>query len=91
MPAADGGNWGIGHTANVRGRVLDCIPFKTGLKFDMELYHWQPNVRNDYATTTHWYAFPGATDNGHCTTAKVREKIAQPFSLAENPEQGKKR
>lgn len=73
QPSAEG-NWGIGHTTDVRGRVLDRIPFKTAFRFDMELYHWQPNIRNDYATTTHWYAFPGATDNGHLTPAKVHRK-----------------
>jgi hypothetical protein len=75
-----GGNWGIGHTTNVRGRVLDRIPFKTGFRLDMELYHWQPDKRNDYATTTHWYAFPGATDNGQVTPARVREPVAQPWT-----------
>jgi len=79
QPSA-GGNWGIGHTTDVRGRVLDGIPFKTAFRFDMELYHWQPNVSNDYAATTQWYAFPGTTDNGQLTPAKVREKIGQPLS-----------
>jgi hypothetical protein len=43
----------------------------------MELYHWQPNVKNDYATTTHWYAFEGGTDNGQTTPETVREAVAQ--------------
>ncbi|UCG47016.1 MAG: DUF2961 domain-containing protein [Phycisphaerales bacterium] len=74
------GNWGIGHTTNVRGRVHDRIPFKTRLKFDMELFHWQPNRRIDYATTTHWYAFDGATCNGLRSIAKVREKVGVQLS-----------
>ena len=69
------GNWGIGHTTNVRGRVHDRIPFKTRLKFDMELFHWQPKRRIDYATTTHWYAFDGATCNGLRSTAAVQERV----------------
>jgi hypothetical protein len=73
------GNWGIGHTTNVRGRVHDRIPFRTRFKFDMELFHWQPKRKVDYATTTHWYAFDGATHNGQTTPDKVREKIAQPW------------
>ncbi|MEI7908079.1 MAG: glycoside hydrolase family 172 protein [Verrucomicrobiota bacterium] len=72
------GNSGVGHTTNERVRIHDRIPFKTHLKFDMELYHWQPNTRNDYATTTHWYAFDGATDNGQTAPEKVRGKIGQP-------------
>ena len=31
----------------------------------------------DYATTTHWYAFDGATDNRQASPEGVREKIAQ--------------
>ena len=71
------GNLDIGHTTNERVRVHDRIPFQTGFKFDMELYHWQPNVKNDYATTTHWYAFEGGTDNGQTTPETVREAVAQ--------------
>jgi hypothetical protein len=71
------GNSGAGHTTNERVRIHDRIPFKTGFKFDMELYHWQPNTRHDYATTTHWYAFDGATDTGESSPEKVREKIGQ--------------
>ena len=33
------GNWGIGHTTNVRGRVHDRIPFRSNFRFDMELFH----------------------------------------------------
>jgi hypothetical protein len=73
------GNWGIGHTTNVRSRIHDRIPFATRFQFDMELFHWQPLRKIDYATTTHWYAFGGATDNGQDSREKVREKIAQPW------------
>lgn len=79
------GNSSVGHTTNGRVRVHDRIPFKTGFKLDMELYHWQPNTRNDYATTTHWYAFEGAADNGEATPEKVREKIAQPWTAPGEP------
>jgi hypothetical protein len=72
------GNSGPGHTTNGRVRIHDRIPFKSGFKFDMELYHWQPNIRNDYATTTHWYALDGTTDNGQATPEKVRQRIGQP-------------
>ncbi|MBL7189848.1 MAG: DUF2961 domain-containing protein [Phycisphaerae bacterium] len=69
------GNWGVGHTTNVRGRVHDRIPFMKRLKFNMELFHWQANRKVDYATTTHWYAFEGATCNGLKSTTTVREKV----------------
>ena len=74
------GNSGVGHTTNERVRIHDRIPFKSGFKFDMELYHWQPDTRNDYATTTHWYALGGTTDNGQATPVKLREKLAQPWT-----------
>ncbi|MBN2130191.1 MAG: DUF2961 domain-containing protein [Sedimentisphaerales bacterium] len=61
------GNWGIGHTTNVRVRIHDRIPFLSKFQFDMELFHWQPKRKIDYATTTHWYAFDGATSNGQVT------------------------
>ena len=77
QPVATGDS-GVGHTTNERVRIHDRIPFKSSLKFDMELYHWQPDTRNDYATTTHWYAFDGATDNGQTSPEKVRERIGQP-------------
>jgi hypothetical protein len=71
------GNWGIGHTTNVRGRVHDRIPFQASLRFDMELFHWQPKRKIDYATTTHWYALESASDNGQTTPETVREAVAQ--------------
>lgn len=72
------GNSGVGHTTNERVRIHDRIPFKTAFAFDMELFHWQPDTRNDYATTTHWYAFPGGTDNGQAGPEKLRERVGQP-------------
>lgn len=86
------GNWGIGHTTNVRVRVHDRIPFKSRLKFDMELFHWQPKRKIDYAATTHWYAFDGAVDNGMVSLERVREKVAQApdpgLTAAELPAEG---
>jgi hypothetical protein len=81
------GNWGIGHTTNVRGRVHDRIPFKRRFKFDMELFHWQPKRKIDYATTTHWYSFGGAASNGLKTVAVIREKVGA--SLTETGDQVK--
>lgn len=72
------GNWGIGHTTNVRGRFHDRIPFNSKLEFNMELFHWQPNRKVDYATTTHWYATGGVEHNGMTSPKRVREEIAQP-------------
>ncbi len=70
-----------GHTTNSRVRSLDRIPFKSHLKFDMELLHWQKTAKLDYAATTHWYALNGATGNGEVTPEKVRVKVGQEQTL----------
>jgi hypothetical protein len=44
-----------------RFHILDDIPFTTGLKFDMEVWHWDRRIAIDYATTVYWYAAPGST------------------------------
>ena len=57
------GNDQRGNTINTRLRLLDDIPYRTGLRFDMELLTWQPG-RYRYAPTVFWYARPG----GACAT-----------------------
>ncbi len=61
QPRCDGpGNYG--HTSVSRVRLLDAIPFRTALKFDMEVWHWKEcNV--GYAATTFFYARPGVSHN----------------------------
>lgn len=51
-----------GYNAYTRTRNLDAVPFTKSLKFDFEITTWQES-RVDYATTTYWYAAPGATPN----------------------------
>jgi hypothetical protein len=61
QPRADGpGNYG--HTTNVRWHILDRIPFRRDIRFDMELWHWHAHARVTPAVTVYWYARPGATD-----------------------------
>ena len=50
----------LGQTENLRFHVVDDIPFKKGIRFDMEAWHWA-NVTATYATTAYWYALPGTT------------------------------
>jgi hypothetical protein len=45
-----------------RSRLLDGIPFRKSLQFDIELMSWKPTTLI-YSATTYWYAFPGATSN----------------------------
>jgi len=61
QPRADGPR-NFGRVTNTRSRSLDAIPFHTSLRFDLELWHWEKTTMA-YATTTYWYARPGATCN----------------------------
>ena len=45
-----------------RCRLLDGIPFRQSLQFDMELISWKP-TQMTYEATTYWYAFPNVSSN----------------------------
>jgi Protein of unknown function (DUF2961) len=64
-----------GHTSVNRFHVLDAIPFEKSFRFDMEAWHWTPNVEVTYAATSYWYARPGATDDFKEPDAKVLQTI----------------
>lgn len=51
------GNFNPGFTLNMRHRILDGIPFKKSLQFDMELWHWASTIMN-YAPISYWYLKP---------------------------------
>ncbi|CAN5631323.1 DUF2961 domain-containing protein [soil metagenome] len=57
-PTPNHGN--LGQTENARYHIIDDIPYRTGLKFDMEAWHWADTMAT-YATTAYWYASPGTT------------------------------
>ena len=52
-----------GRTSVNRFHILDAIPFTRSFRFDMEVWHWAPNIDVNYAATSYWYARPGATDD----------------------------
>jgi len=52
-----------GRTSVNRFHILDAIPFTKSFRFDMEFWHWTPNIDVGYASTSYWYARPGATDD----------------------------
>jgi Protein of unknown function (DUF2961) len=68
----------FGHTSVNRFHILDNIPFTKSFRFDMEFWHWTPNVRVPLATTCYWYARPGATDNFQPVDAKILQEIPSP-------------
>jgi hypothetical protein len=67
-----------GHTSVNRFHILDNIPFQKSFRFDMEFWHWTPNIEVSYAATSYWYARPGATDDFKEVDAKVLQDIPQP-------------
>jgi hypothetical protein len=74
-----------GHTSVNRFHVLDAIPFTKSFRFDMEFWHWTPNIEVPYAATSYWYARPGATDDFKEPDARVLQTIPSlppPFRIA---------
>jgi hypothetical protein len=68
----------FGHTSVNRFHILDAIPFTHSFRFDMEVWHWVPDIDIDYAVTCYWYARPGGTDNFRPVDAKVLRTIPNP-------------
>ena len=50
----------FGHSAVERWHIFDPITYRTSLKFDLELWHWQ-DVETTFARGAFWYAKPGGT------------------------------
>jgi hypothetical protein len=74
-----------GHTSVNRFHVLDAIPFTKSFRFDMEVWHWTPNIDVSYAATSYWYAKPDATDDFPEIDPKVLQTIPQlppPYKIA---------
>jgi hypothetical protein len=74
-----------GHTSVNRFHVLDAIPFTKSFRFDMEVWHWAPNIDVTYAATSYWYAKPGATDDFKEPDPKVLQTIPElppPYKVA---------
>ena len=78
------GNITSGFTVNSRYRVLDAIPFKKSIQFDMELWHWA-KTHMDYAPTTFWYARPGATSNVQPDRDEASQPVAQSAEYVPKP------
>jgi hypothetical protein len=64
-----------GWTSVNRFHILDNIPFEKSFRFDMEFWHWKPNIDVPYAATSYWYARPGATDDFHEPDAKTLQAL----------------
>jgi hypothetical protein len=74
-----------GWTSVNRFHVLDAIPFTRSFRFDMEVWHWTPNIEVPYAATSYWYARPGLTDDFREPDPKVLQTLPSlppPFQIA---------
>ena len=52
------GPWSGGHISLNRWYVLDALPYRSGLRFDEEMWHWMP-CRPTWTHVIYWYAAPG--------------------------------
>ncbi len=52
----------FGHSTIFRWHIIDDIPFRKSLKFDMEMWHWA-EVVGTWDRVAYWYALPGGTGN----------------------------
>ena len=68
-------NW-MGYTTTSRIRGLDAIPFKSSLRFDMEIWDWA-DCKVGYSATTFWYARPGATSNREPTPLEAAKLLPE--------------
>lgn len=55
------GPMNFGFTQLHRSHMLDCVPFQESFRFDLERWHWVPDIKVDYATVAYWYGAAGAT------------------------------
>lgn len=54
----------FGHASLYRFHVIDAIPFRKSLRFDLEVRHWGEPVEMTYDSMSVWYARPGARVSG---------------------------
>jgi hypothetical protein len=71
-------NWG--RTTVTRSRSLDAIPFTSGLRVDMEVWHWRA-CDVEYATTAYFYARPGAAHNRPPLPERAAAALVEPPPL----------
>lgn len=50
----------FGQTSVNRFHIVDPIPYRKSMKFDIERWHWE-DVPSTFARTAYWYAKPGGT------------------------------
>lgn len=72
------GPMNFGFTQLHRSHVLDSVPFQTSFRFELERWHWVPDIKIDYATVAYWYGEVGAT-SGLPTLPSARDRQLEPL------------
>ncbi len=79
------GPWSGGHISLNRWYVLDALPFRTGITFDQEIWHWM-SCRPSWSHVIYWYAAPGTPGPRPVDPALldppdlgIREDMLEPF------------
>jgi len=79
------GPWSGGHISLNRWYVLDALPYRTGLRFDQEMWHWMP-CRPTWSHVVYWYAAPGTPGPAEIDAAGlspvdlgIREDMVEPM------------
>ena len=79
------GPWSGGHISLNRWYVLDALPYRTGIRFDQEMWHWMP-CRPTWSHVIYWYAKPGSPGPREIDRAGlapqdlgIRENMLEPF------------
>jgi hypothetical protein len=63
------GPGGYGRFSMHRWHILDPIPFEQALRFDLEVWHWEPDATLALAAVAYFYAEPGVSTNALEPTA----------------------
>jgi hypothetical protein len=69
------GPWSGGHISLNRWYVLDALPYRTGIRFDQEMWHWMP-CRPTWSHVVYWYARPGTPG-----PAAINRRLLPPVDL----------
>lgn len=71
-----------GVAAMFRWHVLDPVPFEELLRFDLEVWHWQPDARMAMDAVTYWYGAASGVD-GFAPLAPSPPRVLGTDQLAE--------
>lgn len=79
------GPWSGGHISLNRWYVLDALPYRTGIRFDQEIWHWM-SCKPTWTHVIYWYARPGTPGPRTIDPALlsprdlgIREDMLEPF------------